>query len=192
MPGHLDRHQNFRSPIILRRETKLIVKTPSAKPVLHILRNGNTPWHWQSLLCHHLLLFLFSSEGSLGSGGNDRCCAELSPGPSHPAGPTLSKGWVKGADVETDYFDRGLIFLPIPPKSLFSLMFGWIIPILNEKQRRTAQNYPGGHGETPGNKSTKGKSQRLSALKMVCSSALDTMIKEREMEGDVLYVKLCI
>lgn len=55
-----------------------------------------------------------------------------------------------------------------------------------------ARNYPGGHGETPGKKSTKVKSQRLSALKMVCSSALDTMIKEREMEGDVLYVKLCI
>lgn len=85
MPGRLDRHQSFRSPIILRRERKLIVKTPSAKPAPHSLRNGNTPWHWQSFLCHHLVIFLFSSEGSLGSGGSDRRSAELSPGPLPPS-----------------------------------------------------------------------------------------------------------
>lgn len=44
--------------------------------------------------------------------------------------------------------------------------------------------------ETPGKKSTKGKPQRSSALKMVCWSAQGTMIKESEREGDDLSVKL--
>lgn len=126
--------------ISLCRECKLTVKTPYEKTTLCLLRGGNSTWSWRPFLCHHLVIFLFSSEGSPGCARSDRCCAEQSPWPipSQPARTTLSKGWVKGADVEPDYFDRRLIFpsLPPPPQSLFSfLTFRWELFLLWTKSK---------------------------------------------------------
>lgn len=150
------------------KERKLVVKVPFEKTMLGVLRGGNSTWNWQPFFCHHLVIFLFSSEGSPGSAGSDRCSIEQSPSASYPTSPALHKGWVKGADVEPDYFDRGWVPpSPFLPKNLFSLlMFGWIIPILNEKQRGTERNYSKRVGETSGRKVQR-KPQRFSALEMV-------------------------
>lgn len=49
------------------REDKFFVAKYCEKTMSSICRGGNAPWKWQPIFCHHLVLFLFSSEESLGS-----------------------------------------------------------------------------------------------------------------------------
>lgn len=154
--------------ISLCRERELVVEAPSEKTMPCVLRGGNSTWNWLPFLCHHLVIFLFSSEGSPGSAGSDRCSVEQSPSPSHPTSPTLSKAEWKGqmwsqTILTGDWFPPSFL-----PKSLFSLlMFGWIIPILTKSKEEQKEIIPKDLGRHLGEKVQKRKPQRFSALEMV-------------------------
>lgn len=144
------------------------MKVPSEKTMLCLLRGGNSTWNWQPFLCHHLVIFLFSSEGIPGFAGSDRCSVEQSPNPSYPTGPALSKGWVKGADAKPDYFDRGLISPTSPQKPFFSpyVWMNYSYSLWKAKRNRKKLFQRGGiWGD--GRESTKRKPQKFSALEMV-------------------------
>lgn len=84
-----------------------------------------------------------------GSDGRDRCRAVWSLQPTPPASPEWRKGWVKGAGVEPRLFrQRSHLLTPACPTLNFH-MFGWIISILDEKQRERARNYSGWVGKAP-------------------------------------------
>ena len=121
------------------------------------------------------------------------------PSPAHLNSQAhFSNGWVKGADVEPDYFDRRLIFSSLPCShphpQLFLFPYGLLLLSTNSKEEQQ-ENYSGRVGETPGRKSTKGKPQRFSVLRMVrdqstliCLSVPGGMIKGRKREGDVIII----
>lgn len=91
------------------RESRLVLKTPSEEMML--LRGGKPSWSWQPFFCHHSVISLHSSKGSLALLGVTYAVLHGASSPLHLPDPLWEKSEWKGQVWNSHYFDRGVIYL---------------------------------------------------------------------------------
>lgn len=94
------------------RESRLMLKTPSEEMML--LRGGEPAWSWQPFSCHHSVISLHSSKGSLALLGVTYASLCWASSPLPLPDPLWEKAERKGQVWNSHCFDRGVIHLLFP------------------------------------------------------------------------------